>query len=114
MFNTEYCKDNVKSCDRPHGDLMSHSPNPTPLNHDYIFDFMLLLSQDTTILMHPKHDLIVEILELLEQEGITLRDILSVVHTYANTETVAKASETLMAANLHVSDWFDPKNKETY
>ncbi|MFP4298384.1 MAG: hypothetical protein ACLFT0_11055 [Spirulinaceae cyanobacterium] len=64
--------------------------------------------------MHPKHDLIVEILELLEQEGITLRDIFSVVYTYANTEKVAKASETLMAANLHVNDLVKGNCQDSY
>jgi hypothetical protein len=33
----------------------------------------MLLYTENRPPMHPKHDLIVEILELLEQEGITLR-----------------------------------------
>lgn len=67
----------------------------------------MLLTTDNNSLMEPKHDLIVEILELLEREGITLRDIFSVVYTYAKTEKVARASETLMAANLQVNDWLE-------
>lgn len=74
----------------------------------------MLLSTENKPIMHPKHDLIVEILELLEQEGITLRDIFSVVYTYANTEKVAKASETLMAANLHVNDWIKSNCQDSY